>query len=503
MTNVSFVNFLGSIFFFLSSLISAASANECNFVDDLNKLNNEDIIDNINFSCVDQLNPASYEKLALMIASEKKSSQTKENNSNRSNNYNVLIKKTINKYLSSKDQMYSNALLELLEGQKITRLQDYFSDECTPLNKAKIKTDKREAVLYMHSLPGNLFLTILIKKDKIFISRGKTSTVNDKVGALRLEIKNLKNSVEKKKSNTYQSLHLIAETLYDIILEPFSKELSTEVDHLVVVPDSTTGIFPIDVLIDKKSEKKYILYKNYSISYSPNLSQSPKNTHTRGSDILFVSQEAKKSSFSQGFSKDLDLLKRNYSSILSVQGSQATKSGLYNFLNKQSVGVLHIAAHAKFSQEFKQSYIQLHDSKKDSTQGKLYVKDFERMMVSVSARQKPPNLVVLSACESAQGGTGKNDASLGLAGVAARSGVSSVIAGLWILQTPEVLVGPEGGELDTSLGDNYSEYFYHIITNEPSVTKAEALQRSKQGIQENRSVYEWAALVLVGDWGVL
>ena len=497
-----------------AGIINAASANECPLFQYPEKLNQQDIIGNINLSCMDQLNPVDYAKLVSMIISERNSkSIIHAASTNQAEVYNQLVEKTLSKYIQNQNANYGNALLDLLDAQKLAKLQDYFSDDCTPLSKNKINPKNQEAILYMHSLPGNRFLSLLLTKNNISIAKiTETNTVLSKANDLKSTIESLQGITEDKNNPGYQKLRETAKYLYNTILRPFETSLDNNITHLVIIPDALTGIMPMEALWDEM-KNEYVLNKGYSISYAPNLSQISNKTY-KGNEVLFVSSEAPTnnetdltntasldSTIDSGFNQDLTLLEKNYSSIIKLQGNKATKAGLFNTLNNQSMSILHIATHAKFSQDFRKSYIQLYDDRKDANEGKLLVQDFERMMVSSSARKQPPDLIVLSACESAQGGNGMPDASLGLAGVAARSGVNSVIAGLWVLNIPEVLVGPKGGTEDVSLGDDYSEYFYHIIAREPAITKAKALQRSKQGIQKNRSIFDWAALVLIGDWG--
>ncbi len=96
---------------------------------------------------------------------------------------------------------------------------------------------------------------------------------------------------------------------------------------------------------------------------------------------------------------------------------------------------------------------------------------------------KRVELLVLSACETAQG---DNRATLGLAGIAVRAGARSVLSTLWQVSdrsTAEVM-----------------EQFYKELTN-PEVTKAEALHQAQLTLfQQYKAPFYWAPYVLIGNW---
>ncbi|MGK7943077.1 MAG: CHAT domain-containing protein, partial [Microcystaceae cyanobacterium] len=97
----------------------------------------------------------------------------------------------------------------------------------------------------------------------------------------------------------------------------------------------------------------------------------------------------------------------------------------------------------------------------------------------------PIELLILSACQTAQG---DSRASLGLAGMAVRSGSRSTIATLWSINdqsTSELMVK-----------------FYEILGNE-SMSKAEALRQAQLSLinsDKYHHPYYWGAFILVGHW---
>jgi CHAT domain-containing protein len=96
----------------------------------------------------------------------------------------------------------------------------------------------------------------------------------------------------------------------------------------------------------------------------------------------------------------------------------------------------------------------------------------------------PIELLVLSACQTA---SGDNRATLGLAGVAVRSGARSTLATLWSVN-------------DESTAQ-FMETFYQKLT-QPNVSRAEALRLAQIEMIKsgNRRPFLWAPFILVGNW---
>lgn len=94
-------------------------------------------------------------------------------------------------------------------------------------------------------------------------------------------------------------------------------------------------------------------------------------------------------------------------------------------------------------------------------------------------------LLVLSACQTA---TGDNRATLGLAGIAIKSGSSNTLATLW----------PVSDEATAFLMDQ----FYSALTNS-TITKAEALRQAQQALMAQpkfQHPFFWASYTLIGNW---
>ena len=116
---------------------------------------------------------------------------------------------------------------------------------------------------------------------------------------------------------------------------------------------------------------------------------------------------------------------------------------------------------------------------------KLTLSTLDEYIGFLRFRQKPLDLLTLSACETA---AGDDLAALGLAGVAIRAGARSALATLWHINDAATSV--------------LIEEFYRQI-QKPSVSRAVALQKAQKKLLHD-SRYEhpayWSPFLLINNW---
>ncbi len=123
----------------------------------------------------------------------------------------------------------------------------------------------------------------------------------------------------------------------------------------------------------------------------------------------------------------------------------------------------------------------------DSTtaQGSLLkAKDLDQLL-SQRGTDKHIDLLVLSACETAEGDT---RATLGLAGIAVRAGTRSTLATLWQVS-------------DRSTVELMTRFYQELSIS--GTGKAVALHRAQQSLLNDsnyQAPYYWSPYVLVGNW---
>jgi CHAT domain-containing protein len=139
---------------------------------------------------------------------------------------------------------------------------------------------------------------------------------------------------------------------------------------------------------------------------------------------------------------------------------------------------IHLATHAQFSSKAENTFLLTYNER-------VNVKNLDQLLrESDRPRSNPIELLILSACQTA---AGDKRATLGLAGLAVRSGARSTLATLWSVQDQST------AELMT--------YFYKAL--QPGVSKAQALRQAQLKLLNSpqyQNPYFWAPFVLVGNW---
>ncbi len=123
--------------------------------------------------------------------------------------------------------------------------------------------------------------------------------------------------------------------------------------------------------------------------------------------------------------------------------------------------IVHLATHARFMPGIpRNSYIQFWD-------GKLTLENMNKF----NQNDHPPELLVLSACQTA---VGDSSAELGFAGVALNSGVKSALASLWYIS--------DAGTLALM-----AEFYQQLLS---TTTKAQALQQAQINLIKEKVYFE-------------
>ncbi|RMF21681.1 MAG: CHAT domain-containing protein, partial [Cyanobacteria bacterium J083] len=159
--------------------------------------------------------------------------------------------------------------------------------------------------------------------------------------------------------------------------------------------------------------------------------------------------------------------------------TELTQINLNNAIKNKSYQIIHLATHGQFSSNVEETYIVAWDQK-------INIDQLRNILLSQrSEPEKPIELLVLSACETA---TGDDRATLGLAGVAVRAGARSTIASLWPVS-------------DDATVDLMTSFYEKLATG--NLTKAEALRQAQIDVL-NQDKYAhpffWSPFILVGNW---
>ena len=360
-----------------------------------------------------------------------------------------------------------------LESLQVVELENYFRASCLNIKPQQIDAiDANTAVLYSAVLSDRLALIV--------------SYPNAPLRYYFTPI--LKSDLEESVDLYLQSLNpafsdrerlRVSRKLYNLLIRPIESATDQkQVKNLVFVLDSALRNIPMAALHDGK---QYAVEK-FSIALTPGMQLLGAQTLNRNQLKVWLGglSEAR-----QGFGElaGVKIEAKQIAAQIPTNlelNSDFTKSNIQKGLSEYDSPIVHLATHGEFSSDPDATFIQAWDQR-------VYINDFYNFLRDRTDNHNYPlELLVLSACKTAEG---DNRASLGLAGIALRSGARSTIGSLWAVNDLST----------TKLMSN----FYNIIINQPNTSRAEALQKAQISLlneNELKHPYYWSAFVLIGSW---
>jgi len=360
-----------------------------------------------------------------------------------------------------------------IEEFKTVELQDYFQDQCVesarehglPLDQPT----KETAVLYPIMLPDRLELLVR------FPSGLKQWTLPVTEETLKHEIRGFRQSLQNPHSRDVLTR---AQRFYDWLIRPIETELVHEgIKTIVFVPEGSLGTIPLATLHDGTD---YLISK-YALTTTPGLTLTHAQPLPRGPIKVLVLGLTEAT---QNF-PPLPHVRDELAAIQSLYEGKAlldrqfTVSHLEEELKSQKYNIVHIASHGLVERDKKQTFVLAFDQR-------LTMERLADMMGSVKFGIGPLDLLTLSACQTA---IGDDQAALGLAGMAVKSGAQSALASLWFID-------------DAATAQLVTE-FYRQLHDHPANSKAEALRQAQLSLLRNPSLAhpsQWASLILIGNW---
>lgn len=253
-------------------------------------------------------------------------------------------------------------------------------------------------------------------------------------------------------------------------------------EQLIIIPDEVIGYLSFDGLITDSNYQSNIadwpyLLKKTTISYAFSIQTWTKQSAKKpGSDKnfagLFITHQNKNKQFIPAVSKEALAIEKIIDGDFKRDQDAKVKDFLQAF---DKAGVLHISTHAYLS-----------GAQKEPT---LSFDDHEVFLFELSARKTAPDLVVLSACRTADGMMNSGEGIISLSRGFAAIGTGGTIAGLWNVNdkaASEITVSCynnilEGQEISTALHN----------------AKLKWLQDKERPVQEFLPYY-WDALIYMG-----
>ncbi|MBD2571308.1 CHAT domain-containing protein [Anabaena lutea] len=362
---------------------------------------------------------------------------------------------------------------QVIESLQLAELDNFFRSACLEGQIVPIEQiqQSKAAVIYPIILQDKLEVILSLPQQALRHYAAKVSQheVEEVAEQLRLNLE---------KPYTTPEGKLLSAKVYDWLIRPVQTELSqSQVKTLVFILDGALRNIPMAALYDGK---QYLLEK-YSVALTPGLELlGPRPLQQSRLKTLVAGLAEARHGFSSlpNVNEELKAVESEVPSEV-LLNQTFTSAALRQQIDSLPFSVVHLATHGQFSSNADETFVLAWDKPMKVNELKDLLRSREK------TRPEPIELLVLSACETAEG---DKRAALGLAGVAIQAGARSTLASLWSLDD-------ESGAL--LIGQFYKE----LATKQ--VTKAEALRLAQLSLLKDpdyRHPVHWASYVLLGNW---
>jgi CHAT domain-containing protein len=386
-----------------------------------------------------------------------------------------ILRENMSKMEQNMENDYSNFFQK-----KVFNNNESALEMASTLNKIDKKTGTKSAVFWVMPEEKYLHLVFLTGKGKIIIrdlNDVPLSRITKVVKDFYAEIDQVNNPI-----NLTQ-----AKQLYDWIITPFEKNFleAENIDNLLFCLGNGVRLLPLSALHDGKNflVEKYnttripafnLINPQYESLKTPTVLAMGASSFPDNSPLPAVTLELQ------------NIIKRLPSSS---QASQVLLNEEFTFRNMEeelqgnSFNIIHLATHANFNPgDTTNSYIQFWDQK-------LTLEEMSNF-----SWQTPPDLLVLSACNTA---LGDRNSELGFTGIALQTGVKSALGSLWSVS-------------DLGTFALITEFYEQLINqSEQNPTKTQALRQAQNLLlqekiyfQDNRLITPHGDIELPEDLGL-
>ena len=365
---------------------------------------------------------------------------------------------------------------DVIESLQLAELNNFFREACIEARVQPIdRLDPKAAVVYGIVLPERLAVILSLPGKPLRYYA--TSLTADAQGY---------GEVDRTVDDLYATLNPFVlspnplqpkQKLYDWLLRPAAEELKNSgIETLVFVLDGVLRGVPVAALHDGR----HYLAQDYGLALTPGLqllSSRPRSTEKSRTLIGGLVESRPGFSSLPGVEQEVKEISDAVPSQVLLNG-EFTRDRLQAAIAANQFSGIHLATHAQFSSKAENTFLLTYNER-------VNVKNLDQLLrESDRPRGNPIELLILSACQTA---AGDKRATLGLAGLAVRSGARSTLATLWSVQDQST------AELMT--------HFYKAL--QPGVSKAQALRQAQLKLLNSpqyQNPYFWAPFVLVGNW---
>jgi len=356
---------------------------------------------------------------------------------------------------------------QVIESLQQAELENFFREACLDAQPVAIdQIDNRAAIFYPVILPDRLEVIVRLPDRPL-----QHHSLSLSQATIEETLRHLERLVTRKITPPSFILPL-AQTVYDWLIRPVATDLQESgVKTLVFVMDGVLRDLPIAILHDGNG---YVI-EDYSLALTPGLqllNSQPLEARQLSVIAAGLTEERQEFSPLPGVEDELQQISEQVPSQILLNQS-FTRENLQQAIAANPAPVVHLATHGQFSSNLSDS---------------ININQLNNLLQGTDVnRQRPIELLVMSACQTADG---DQRAALGLAGMAVQAGARSTLASLW--------------SVDDQATSELMVRFYQELAK-GNVTKAEALRQAELAMLHHPESYlqrpfYWAAFVLLGNW---
>ena len=363
------------------------------------------------------------------------------------------------------------AARDLIESLQLEELNNFFREAClTGTNQSIDQVDSSAAIFYPIILNDRLDLIVSLPGKELKYYSTTLPQADLEAGIDRM--------VQSMRSTSFEAERLEAsQEIYRWLIQPATQALTQHsIKTLVFVLDGSLKNVPIAALHDGKQ----YLVEQYAIALTPGLQlMNPRSLPQRKLNALVggLSKSNQGSIALPGVEEEILKIRTQVDATV-LENEDFTSTRLQQKLQTKPFSIVHLATHGQFSSTAQETFIQ-------TWNGRIGMDDLRSYLTQRDRPESPIELLVLSACETAQG---DNRAALGMAGVAVRSGARSTLASLWTVN-------------DASTAQFMTEFYQGLVHD--GFTRANSVRQAQISLIKDPNYnhpYYWAAFTLIGSW---
>lgn len=359
----------------------------------------------------------------------------------------------------------------MIESLQIAELDNFFREACFDKAQQIDNVDPTAAVIYPIILPDRL--AVIISKAgqplRYYVTPKSQGEIEKTLNNLLVALNPVSDDQERQR---------FSQEIYDWLIRPAEQDGAfKDIKTLVFVLDGRLRNIPMAALYDGKQ----FLIEKYAVALSPGLQlMEAQSLQQNKINAIVGGISESRAGFAAlpAVALEVKQISHTVPSDLLLNQKFTTKA-LADRVKSSGADVVHLATHGQFSSRLEDTFLLTWD-------GQVNVKELSKLLKNRSGNSsKAIELLVLSACDTA---TGDNQAVLGLAGLAVKSGARSTIATLWPVKDKAAQM------LMTRLYEQLRQ---------PKITKAEALRQAQINVIRQTDFHDpffWSAFVLVGNW---